>query len=529
MTEPLEMQPESKYDSNASPPDIAAVNTAGSRDEGIGSTSSTEQANAPPTTPDSPPPAQANVDIAHHLANERFHTFHETREQMLQRLIISTAVGTRAEVKGRGKEKDMGKRMNQAEHSFSLLGHIVGDLRTFKGVDDIDTSSSEPLADFSRNFSSHEPKPRILSSGGSQKAVYDNRQGGTGDTNPTPLGQSVFELQAVYAKVRGDDGRVQYVCSAQYNDETGKLQTTLPLLVREDVFIQSYILAQHSIIQNGLKEDGALLSGISANSGIKDVVATVTRNAANYAPHSQDATSTIDLSRDITDETLAGASAGLMLKKDDLQALVTRLKANRHLDNNVDLPAIEQFIQDLDEGQDVPAQSALEVLLSAGRPGMIARIEEIDLSLKQLESNLSSAKPADKPNIQKEIDKLKEERRLTRVVVRRQKEDNPLYGLIMDLDEGRADPETAKAIFGKIKNIGDPKEFFELKAEDLQDENSLLSHIAKHYLKRKGMTDEEQKSWISNFFKLHAGDIGLMLIYVLIQTASGVVQTAAKQ
>ncbi len=459
----------------------------------------------------------------------------ETGREKLNRLIINVAVQTRAaERSARAKDTkgELSGKMNGAEHSFAILGAAVGDIKTFDDESDIDISA--PTIDFQKVFNKPgEPKPRVMVQQGVQRAVYDRRVDPSKASNLT---KGVYELQAVYAKVRKEDGSVEYYCAADYVDDKNKVQREF-ISISEGVFIDSYMLAQHAVIQRGLADEKAGTHGLTtrlAEDNVRGLLNQVTVNSAAYATDSLSASKPVELEHGLEPAILSKEADGVLrLTAEEFTGWVSKLKNQLTGDENkLTRSRLDTYIQAATTGKDtISSESVFDVLVIAGQDEMRKQIGLLNTKISTLETQLTTEKDDKKrEDIAKEIKIKKNEKRLLEKLSKGQRRENPVYDLFRDIDEGRCDSKIAKKVMDSILSSERSMEFFRIQQDDMEDPNSLIRIITDHYLAKAGYDDDEKRTaWIKDFLSKHGQEIVLMGVYTFIQLISGIIGDAARK
>lgn len=467
----------------------------------------------------------------------------ETADRQALRMVRSLAMDTltkRKKAEKTEKPEVVNQRMNGAEHAFALLGRALQETKAFDSLDSIDAndpSVKDPRVNFELQFAKNEPKPRVLLVNGSFKATYDLRLGGTASENPSVKDHNEYELLSVNARIRNSDGSFDMVCLASHTDSQGQERRDIAVRVEEEVFIESYLLAQHNSIQANLDKPTGV-NGRLAQDGVKDVLTTITQNAAAYAPDSKKTSAHPQLAQ--------GADAAVLTKEggdslrpstDIVKGLAERMKEYVDADTTragtTDAANIEKYIKAIDAGERPGPEAIVAILKIAGEPKLKERQSKIDEDIAQIEAQKRTEKdPKKLQELEADLIQFQKEKTVIRSILNGTRKGNTVLELFQDLEDGKGSPDLAKLISDKLKNISDPMQFFEMKASDLDQEGSLASILAKHFAESRGMSEAELQykiSWLKDFFERHGQDIALMGIFALFQMMSGIVGDAVRK
>lgn len=456
---------------------------------------------------------------------------HETEQDKARRLIISLAVDTNAKSKTATPEEKTGS--NAAERGFGILGEAM-QAPKFGNVEDIDVA--EPTLDFvaqdreHKRFDTTDARPRFKVVNGDAVPTYDKRLGGLSSETPSNIQKDEYEIQAVTARVQGADGTTWYCCVAE---TTGNQKTQV--MIDEQTFIDSYILAQHTQIQRGITE-AATVNPRLAEAGIQEVVRTITTNYADHALSPDPSNHTLEPAKGVDIAKLeTEADKKLRPTGDQIKSLATRMKKYVDADTTrtADSAAIEKYITAIKAGEHPGPEAILQILKIAGEPKLNDRVTKIEEEIQKIDGALKvpNLTPERERELKMEKDQLKKERLLVKNILSGTGANNTVFELFRDMQDGKVSTELVELLEGKLDSITDPMAFFELKADDLEDKNSLASIIFKHFANSRGLTDgemAEKVAWLSKFFKEHGSDIAMMGIFALFQMMSTMIGDAVK-
>ncbi|MBP6993619.1 hypothetical protein KBB12_00045 [Candidatus Woesebacteria bacterium] len=454
----------------------------------------------------------------------------ESESDKAKRLITSLAVDSHRKTQTATAEQK--QNANSAETAFGVLGEAMS-AEIFNSLDEINVA--DPTVDFTatddehRRFAPNEPRPRFRVVNGRAIPSYDVRAGGVSSEQPSAIKKGEYEIHTVHARLRTAEGTIQYCCILQDSDGNKG-----PHIIDEQTFVDSYILAQHSQIQSGLDKP-ATVNPRLVEQGVKAVLRPMTIAYAEHA-NTSDPNHVLEPAKGV-DSTLLDSEAGDKLRpsRDQVKGLAVRMKTFVDADTarTGDSATIQKYIDAMEGGEDPSTEAILEIIKVAGRPKLQERLTDIDKDIAQIESALRA--PTITPDREKELtadkDQLQKEKLLVKNILAGKKQGNTVFELLQDVQDGRGSADLAKLLGDKLENITDPAAFFELKADDLKDKNSLASIILKHFGESRGLTDEQMKekvAWLSKFFKDHGSDIAMMGIFALFQMMTTMIGDAAK-
>lgn len=337
----------------------------------------------------------------------------ETEADKAQRLLTSLALDTKRKYESVSKD-DQGKA-SQLEKSFVALGKVL-DAKIYPDDKAVDTG--EAAYNFTKDFGDQEPKPRIRVLPGNPtqfQPAFDEARSATAGQS-TPLEPNVYEIRAVYGRIKSDTGTTFYLCYADTLDNaTGKV-TTDKFTVEEKVFIESYLVAQHSHLQAHLN-DPTHINARLRESNVNQLLSSLTTEAATHAAKLKTQPDAVFALGSATDKAILDAEAGAKLRpsKGVVQGLAERMKKHVEKDatKTAEAATLQNYIDAIaTQGDDPGPEAIVQILQIAGKPELQSRNQEISTRLKDIDAKLGekTTTEPDKKELREEKAQLQRER-----------------------------------------------------------------------------------------------------------------------
>jgi len=457
----------------------------------------------------------------------------ETEGDKAQRLLTSLALDTKRKYESASKD-DQGKA-SELEKSFVALGKVL-DAKMYPDIRSVDTA--EPAYNFTKDFGEQEPKPRIRILPGNPnqfQPAFDEARSLTAGQS-TPLEPNIYEIRSVYGRTRSDTGTTFYICYADTLDQTTGARVTEKFTVEEKVFIESYLVAQHSHLQAHLTDSTHINARLRENN-VNQLLTSLTTEAATHAAKSKTQPDAILSLGSATDKAILDSEAGSKLRpsKDVVQGLAERMKKHVEKDTTrtAEAATLQKYIDAIaTQGDDPGPEAILQILQIAGKPDLQNRNQEIGTRIKEIDKLLTEPKTleAERSELRAEKAQLQRERGVLDSVLAGDT-NNTVFELFQDIHDGRASAELVALLNGKLDSVDDPKAFFSLSVDDLANKSSLASVLLRHFGESKGLTEEQMNEkivWLQKFLQEHGSDIAMMGIFALFQMMTGIISDAAR-
>lgn len=383
---------------------------------------------------------------------------------------------------------------------------------------------------------SNHPLPRLKQSDepGQWVTSYDRRATDE-DTEPSAIGTGVVQLDTFTGKT--PDGVYHFLGTTANGAHSSEI------VLSENDFVKAFMLAQTTELQKGLGSDAkppSEKSGLRKQS-VRGMIGQVVGACEEFATNFDESTSDgFDLVGGIDEKAVKEAlkegnasisrEAGLSLA----QSMIEYNRKNLNGLSEQQIASIEKTLlntqAEIEAGIQPSAEQLYKILALVGEPGLRSQLSDVSRDIQVIESRLNDKNLPEQEKLALEVELKKKKGEVKSIQnVLNKKKDNEVFRLLEEAQNGKMDPDLVGLLNGKIAEVTDPKGFFEIATEDLEDPNSLGSIIARHFAIKHGIDDVKMKAWLTKFFQEHGSDIAMMGIFALFQMMSGIIGDAARK
>ncbi len=379
------------------------------------------------------------------------------------------------------------------------------------------------------------PLPRLKESSepGQWTTAYDQRATDD-DIEPSAIGSGVVQLDTFTGKTA--DGAYHFLGTDATNRANGK-----EIVLSENDFVKAFMLAQTAELTRGLDPDEVQPSASSGlrKQAVRGVITTMVGTCGEFVDHyDADDEEGLDLVGDVNESSVKEAlKEGNVTISKEAGLTLAQSMIDYNKKNLAGLPAeqvatiasaLEKAQAEINAGIQPSAEQLYQILVLVGEPGLRSQLDATEETIATLKQRLLQSLPeAERDRLSKDLNRTIQEREsLKRVLINNK--NNEVFHLLEDAQNGKMDPELVGLLNDKIAGITDPKGFFEIKPEDLDDKNSLASIIVKHFAIKKGIDTEHMEAWLSKFLREHGSDIAMMGIFALFQMMTTMIGDAAR-
>lgn len=498
----------------------------------------------PPLEVEEAPLEQSNTDsdsVGTRLVDanaERVARHDRERESAIMTVVKSAAINVHRQHELLLKEGKKGL-VNPAELVLARLGYLL--TLQYKSIDDppeLQNDSGEKPGIY---WSKSSPMPRVLRGGG----IIADRRADAKDSNIQPMvpgERQIYQMRAKERDPRTRDSTYTFTTL----DHTGT-PDGLALTWDENTMMKAFLVANTQILTEGLEAADGTPTAIAQGSvlripGVRQIVDQVVGNCQKFYKYDMNVVRStpnlqVDIADGITDSTIETGIQPISLSKENASTLATNLteylrtnKKDYGEDYDSITAQVAQIKDKIAEGTRPSAIDIYTMLVKVGKPQLIKERQEVGKRIAAITEILQTEKQADRQfKLEKELEALKlEKTHLDEIIDRAPGQQNHLFMLLKDAEEGKMSTEVVSKLNALIGNAMTPDGFFTMKPDDLDKEGTLAHTLLQHFGEKTGKDPKIIRSWLAMFFDKHKGDISLMLIYALIQTASGVFTTAIK-
>lgn len=383
-------------------------------------------------------------------------------------------------------------------------------------------------------FEKNNPLPRLKQTADTDQWItaYDDRADAS-DEAQTDIGPGVVQLERFIGKTAGN------LYHFRGSDAQGPYAGNIVLT--ENALVKAVMVAQTNELRNGLSQDAPEPSAESGlrKPAVRKMIATMVGTCGEFVDHyDADDEEGLDLVGDVDESSVKEAlKEGNVTISKEAGLTLAQSMIDYNQKNLAGLPAeqvatiasaLEKAQAEINAGIQPSAEQLYQILVLVGEPGLRSQLDATEETIATIKQRLLQSLPeAERDRLSKDLNRSIQEREsLKRVLINNK--NNEVFHLLEDAQNGKMDPDLVGLLNDKIAGITDPKGFFELKPEDLDDKNSLASIIVKHFAIKHGVDDTKMEAWLSKFFREHGSDIAMMGIFALFQMMTQMIGDAAK-